>query len=194
MDAYGRREDQGAQRLSASKVLSRRVAQMPDDVERSAQRLSASKVLSPANPICPPSSSAKCSTPFGIKGSLTLVSPQSSRFLRVLNAFRHQRFSHFGCGRAGSIALQDVLNAFRHQRFSHQGGPRTYLSAQHVLNAFRHQRFSHTEREGMMLIVLLCSTPFGIKGSLTSGPSCPLGQVEVLNAFRHQRFSHPQPL
>ncbi len=61
-----------------------------------------------------------------------------------------------------------------------------------LLNAFRHQRFPHLFcGGGDAAVPLLCSTPFGIRGSrigeaMIAFPSVPT----LLNAFRHQRFPH----
>ena len=86
-----------AQRLSASKVLSH-VDRCYERRRRDlgAQRLSASMVL-----------------------SLDRVAVRAAAILLVLNAFRHQRFSHRPDAWASVRCGIKVLNAFRHQRFSH---------------------------------------------------------------------------
>ena len=130
----------------------------------------------------------------------------------MLNAFRHQRNSHpmRQCWRCITMA---VLNAFRHQRNSHPGSCKAQRFASAVLNAFRHQRNSHykeaNERKKVSCAQRLsaskelsqtdadgetqinkCSTPFGIKGTLTPAIAKLYGEPNVLNAFRHQRNSH----
>ena len=135
---------------------------------------------------------SKCSTPFGIRGKITL---RDEEFIRgrnlVLNAFRHQRENHdiglagelrkvrcstpFGIrgkitGRLGRAdqTTGPVLNAFRHQRENHSS-PR-FLSpmAYPVLNAFRHQRENHDNPDRPPRAVTMCSTPFGIRGKITA--------------------------
>ena len=153
----------GAQRLSASKRIAHDTAPAPTRQEMSAQRLSASKRMHPGVALF-------------------------RRGRSVLNAFRHQRESHFLMPDRKSQSLE-VLNAFRHQRESHQAirgqvfGPRCSTpfgikenrtntlwfepnTAKRVLNAFRHQRESH------------------------QGVTLAPGVTFVLNAFRHQRESH----
>src|SRR5215213_8793329 len=73
-----------------------RQIQATSPVGSRAQRLSASKVLSRASSgrACPPACN-QCSTPFGIKGTFTgSRGPAQLRGQVVLNAFRHQRYFH----------------------------------------------------------------------------------------------------
>ncbi len=89
-----------------------------------AQRLSASKEQSPCAARAWTCTRARlCSTPVGIKGTITLpVCSNRSESRRVLNACRHQRNNH--TGRYGVIARREsaiVLNACRHQRNNHCG-------------------------------------------------------------------------
>ena len=110
-----------------------------------------------------------CSTPFGIKGFVTPRRPpcQSAR-IHVLNAFRHQRICHRHGSRDLS-ALPQVLNAFRHQRICHDCIYRLFqCQPVRVLNAFRHQRICHTRIPIASAIAIKCSTPFGIKGFVTT--------------------------
>ena len=87
---------------------------------------------------------------------------------RVLNAFRHQRKNHSGSMPAED--RRDVLNAFRHQRKNHEHrGVSVAIDAIAVLNAFRHQRKNHSIVDvGVGNAPWLCSTPFGIRGRITS--------------------------
>ena len=158
---------------------------------KGAQRLSASKELSPCVSGCL-LRSLTCSTPFGIKGTLTPARWRKCRGCPVLNAFRHQRNSHWipdavlavgnraqrlsaskelsrrPAGKSLSACLR-VLNAFRHQRNSHCASNRLRkkpigaqrLSASKELS--RNARFGKSRIDG-------CSTPFGIKGTLTTKP------------------------
>ena len=84
-----------------------------------AQRLSASKRVARA-PASGCIAADWCSTPFGIKEGRTRLSQRKGIFVKVLNAFRHQRGSHYNRALMTKTALE-VLNAFRHQRGSHAG-------------------------------------------------------------------------
>ena len=109
--------------------------------------------------------------------------------ISVLNAFRHQRNSHvclwrnrqqfrgaqrlsaskelsLRCARI-TFAGKNVLNAFRHQRNSHHVVRSECADCADVLNAFRHQRNSHCHSAPNFDCPAWCSTPFGIKGTLT---------------------------
>ncbi len=86
---------------------------------------------------------ARCSTPFGIKGSFTA----GSRTACALRA--------------------PVLNAFRHQRFFHDW-IQSHCTASSKCSTPFGIKGSFTASMGQAMIeVLLCSTPFGIKGSFT---------------------------
>ena len=185
--------DSGAQRLSASKVLSLRWPTV-GGVERGgvlnafrhqrfshsrryvnpfrfvtcAQRLSASKVLS------------------------RLIRLLDRLLVIVLNAFRHQRFSHayqpeddehssmcstpFGIKgsltivqRRQSVPMLSVLNAFRHQRFSHSvAHPVRFLTCRCAQRLSASKVLSRIDIRCASRLHCMCSTPFGIKGSLTS--------------------------
>ncbi len=111
----------------------------------------------------------------------------------MLNAFRHQRFFHafeFIFPYDPPLICAQRLSASKVLSLERIGARN--LSYGVVLNAFRHQRFFHAVFDVVVdNEVLLCSTPFGIKGSFTvkkegSFDYCLL----VLNAFRHQRFFH----
>ena len=179
-----------------------------------------------------------CSTPFGIKDFCTQPPPAAlsrvesaqrlsaskisaprtrrrcrTRWRRVLNAFRHQRFLHASAApdRFGELL---VLNAFRHQRFLHLAGiaerRRAILCSTpfgikdfctpsrfvRMISCVCAQRLSASKISAQVPIVTVfvdyeCSTPFGIKDFCTKPGSYALGEVhEVLNAFRHQRFLH----
>src|SRR6201999_3652355 len=107
----------GAQRLSASKVLSPICCSRSKCKAACAQRLSASKVLSPTLVGDDMGLGKTCSTPFGIKSTFTR---QTSRL--AFSLWRcAQRLSAskvlsrlFQPGRTRRIEF--VLNAFRHQR------------------------------------------------------------------------------
>src|SRR6185503_4210412 len=61
-----------------------------------------------------------------------------------------------------------VLNAFRHQRYFHSRRSLCHAQDRRVLNAFRHQRYFHIATWlRHFMVVVLCSTPFGIKGTFT---------------------------
>ena len=134
----------------------------------------------------------------------------------VLNAFRHQWFSHA----AHDVAFSST--AYGAQRLSASMVlsrlPDEHVCARYrVLNAFRHQWFSHhchrqalverpagaqrlsasmvlspcIDRSTHLPALYECSTPFGINGSLTTDRESTLEfHSAVLNAFRHQWFSH----
>ena len=133
-----------------------------------------------------------CSTPFGIRGSDTGTDANGvvGRFA-VLNAFRHQRFGHVG-RRALPAVARRVLNAFRHQRFGHDLSLR-YPPAPLMCSTPFGIRGSDTGTIKQRLhSARKCSTPFGIRGSDTDAPCGHFRKqhVRVLNAFRHQRFGH----
>ncbi len=138
-----------------------------------AQRLSASKELSL------PSQKLDGSFPF------------------VLNAFRHQRNSHDRRGECGEategaqrlsaskelsqarkfIAQQtgEVLNAFRHQRNSHAADCRFAVSGAGAQRLSASKELSQ-RLTGRPTRCQPCSTPFGIKGTLTRMTGQPLGE------------------
>ena len=90
-------------------------------------------------------------------------------------------------------------------------------AATRVLNAFRHQRNGHLAIAQALPLQHVCSTPFGIKGMVTTPPTPPTSLLSgaqrlsaskewsprpgphrrslpnVLNAFRHQRNGHRLP-
>ena len=132
----------GAQRLSASKELSLVTVSHPIP-GWSAQRLSASKELSQKLRRLQNAGSLSCSTPFGIKGTLTRTVVNVADLHKVLNAFRHQRNSH------PMGVLRRAICIFSAQR----------LSASKEL--------SPDELKTNDLWFFVCSTPFGIKGTLT---------------------------
>ncbi|BBO31082.1 hypothetical protein PLANPX_0694 [Lacipirellula parvula] len=107
-----------------------------------AQRLSASKDLSHDRKNIGMSRKASCSTPVGVKGSLTDA--------RVVD--RHCRL---------------VLNACRRQRISHRSAGSVDRPMRVVLNACRRQRISHVVVLTIAVVGAACSTPVGVKGSLT---------------------------
>ena len=132
--------------------------------EIGAQRLSASKIVSRAR-ICHLSGSHTCSTPFGIQDRFTAFRMDGAYGGCVLNAFRHPRSFHFKHFRAFH-GIDPVLNAFRHprsfhtkncqksdrkcqcstpfgiqDRFTSLGGCKNEKNI--VLNAFRHPRSFH---------------------------------------------------
>jgi len=60
-----------------------------------------------------------------------------------------------------------------------------------VLNAFRHQRNDHLSKRDFDQAIDGCSTPSGIKGTITAKARFSLkDRNSVLNAFRHQRNDH----
>src|SRR5690606_36454840 len=70
-----------------------------------------------------------------------------------------------------------------------RGGPRDRRA---VLNAFRRRRFHHqVEAIHAISVSTLCSTPFGVEGSITGRAALPHADLSrVLNAFRRRRFHH----
>ncbi len=131
------------------------------------------------------------------------------RFSRVLNACRHQRNNHRGdvnnikhlasdwcstpVGIKGTITPNpifvgpfglSVLNACRHQRNNHIEALQMRIQKGRVLNACRHQRNNHREDEALMCRAVVCSTPVGIKGTITR-PCC----AYATEATRAQRLS-----
>ena len=155
----------GAQRLSASKELSRSAEQVRKFL---AGVLNAFRHQrnSHHRPHRRAGRADTCSTPFGIKGTLTTSLPQGRASGKpVLNAFRHQRNSHSrerrcggydGCAQrlSASKELSRLMNL-------------DYWPLLRVLNAFRHQRNSHSGHGTGRTHPGGCSTPFGIKGTLT---------------------------
>jgi len=59
-----------------------------------------------------------------------------------------------------------------------------------VLNAFRHQRNDHSAYFLASSQLHECSTPSGIKGTITGREIGGASRRSVLNAFRHQRNDH----
>ena len=109
-----------------------------------------------------------CSTPFGIKGTLTIW--KSSILRRSTGAQRlsaSKELSRTFPARS-PIRKGIVLNAFRHQRNSHADAFNQLFAGISVLNAFRHQRNSHVPKLPSGTLSRTCSTPFGIKGTLTA--------------------------
>ncbi len=84
----------------------------------------------------------ECSTPFGIKGSFTVnVSPLASVFNCAQRLSASKVLSRLSSFLYKLIMI--VLNAFRHQRFFHCTTEYLLDKLVLVLNAFRHQRFFH---------------------------------------------------
>jgi len=156
----------------------------------SAQRLSASEVLSLLL-VIPQEINNQCSTPFGIRGVVTLrMGVEFSSNCSVLNAFRHQRCCHHDCGIA-TFFEGVVLNAFRHQRCCHTINWFTSWFSLYVLNAFRHQRCCH-QRAPLGDLERSCAQRLSASEVLSRGCVDGLGKrCFVLNAFRHQRCCHP---
>ena len=132
----------GAQRLSASQVLSHWSRRLVRYCACSAQRLSASQVLS----------------------LVFLRDP--FRLRAVLNAFRHHRYFHI-CMFSLRALAHSVLNAFRHHRYFHTLHLLCLLRGVAVLNAFRHHRYFHIRISSFIPVSSMCSTPFGITGTFT---------------------------
>ena len=184
----------------------------------SAQRLSASKEWSRGRHQVFRQHLFVCSTPFGIKGMVTSSGGcRSACNAGVLNAFRHQRNGHSVRGRPLTLA-EWVLNAFRHQRNGHRLAPPIKSDSFRVLNAFRHQRNGHAgvgsegddvvgvlnafrhQRNGHIIVVLSacwplwCSTPFGIKGMVTTRRSVRSARssgAQRLSASKEWSQGHP---
>ncbi len=131
--------------------------------------------------------------------------------MRVLNAFRHQRFDTFvlkdfffvviECSTPFGIRdstrsrleklflIESVLNAFRHQRFDTNRSLQSFCPFLTVLNAFRHQRFDTAVE------LVINTRKFGAQRLSASEirHNKPVQNKSVilffvLNAFRHQRF------
>src|SRR5690606_17901559 len=132
-----------------------------------------------------------CSTPFGVEGSITRGSPRRNPSVAVLNAFRRRRFHHL-LNRLDRGGITEVLNAFRRRRFHPLLTRRDRGGITEVLNAFRRRRFHHRRRgcaascrwcaqrlsaskvpshvpASWRVEVWMCSTPFGVEGSITGG-------------------------
>ena len=132
-----------------------------------AQRLSASTDRSRSCwPTC--SRMTGCSTPFGINGSVTdLPTPLAVVGVGVLNAFRHQRIGH-PIGRVqGRLVPEGAQRLSASTDRSPEGICRGRV-ARKVLNAFRHQRIGHAWGVNGDGSEPMCSTPFGINGSVTT--------------------------
>src|SRR5581483_1122799 len=106
-----------------------------------------------------------CSTPFGIKGSLTCASRFIDSHNSVLNAFRHQRFSH------QSVRPMSVIECRCSTPFGIKGSLTSEASQLH---------FAKTCAQRLSASKVL--SPFYAR--------CSNKNNLVLNAFRHQRFSH----
>ena len=224
-----------AQRLPASKEETRSAVKVHDIRNRCAQRLPASKEETPVTGVIRKMDAAcaqrlpaskeetqqissvafdqirQCSTPSGIKGRNALYCRRRRPFLCfVLNAFRHQRKK-----RSGDVRRLDegrgVLNAFRHQRKKRPG--KAIRAAVPDAGAQRLPASKEETRPRRLIfrLVLVCSTPSGIKGrnacrielgasSVACAQRLPASKEEtqtapghiapgspVLNAFRHQR-------
>ena len=133
-----------------------------------------------------------------------------SPLLKVLNAFRHQRWVQ-KAEQAQKDEAAQVLNAFRHQRWvqkDEQGATvdnpcAQRLSASEMGAALGYvgsslanvsaQRLSASEMgadslTGTDQVLLLCSTPFGIRDGCSAQIFHIPDPAAVLNAFRHQRW------
>ena len=158
-----------AQLLSASKDLSPGGMSSSKTERVSAQRLSASKDLSPVELLLQSTHPLTCSTPFGIKGFVTIQpSNRTACPTSVLNAFRHQRICHNSCWRACRV-FQLVLNAFRHQRICHCKPNLIPYSSPRCSTPFGIKGFVTMIHWHPCASLWKCSTPFGIKGFVTGG-------------------------
>ncbi|BBO31077.1 hypothetical protein PLANPX_0689 [Lacipirellula parvula] len=136
----------------------------------------------------------RCSTPVGVKGSLTTDVRQVKDKVAVLNACRRQRISHIPASlEPAGVAV--VLNACRRQRISHATcAARTATTGGCAQRLSASKDLSHFAYLTCLTGQFRCSTPVGVKGSLTgrrrNGHSL---QGSVLNACRRQRISHIVP-
>ena len=86
--------------------------------------------------------------------------------------------------------LKTVLNAFRHHRFLHSTEPSALsvrVSAQRLSAS---QISAHRVQHDDLMLVPVCSTPFGITDFCTGSGGGRYPCDAVLNAFRHHRFLH----
>ena len=82
---------------------------------------------------------------------------------------------------------EPVLNALRHQRNDRGNYARLKTSGLFVLNALRHQRNDRKLVHQISLTLVMCSTPYGIKGMIARKFQYSGRRRVVLNALRHQR-------
>ena len=177
-----------AQRLSASKVPSPDARQSGQGTARVLNAFRRRRFHHSATDASA-ASAAWCSTPFGVEGSIT-----------------RSCSTH-----AGSCRCAQRLSA---SKVPSRGLQLTPIRRPSVLNAFRRRRFHHEVQIGEDGGEPMCSTPFGVEGSITCAPSprrpaascaqrlsaskVPSQRPErdrarlrrVLNAFRRRRFHH----
>ena len=137
-----------------------------------------------------------CSTPFGIKdscGGAGDYARYGSPVVKVLNAFRHQRFlrttptirsrssSRRGAQRLSASKIPaaaadgvlclafEVLNAFRHQRFLRPAFSSTTPSLRRCAQRLSASKIPAVDFAYADDTDVECSTPFGIKDSCGSG-------------------------
>ena len=131
-----------------------------------------------------------------LSASTNLITLKSVTLRRLRFLFRcAQRLSASTDGSRPNLAIPrhetaKVLNAFRHQRMDHERFQVGQFGNGFVLNAFRHQRMDHIRCRVSGGMSILCSTPFGINGWITSRCNPKYPSSIVLNAFRHQRMDH----
>ncbi len=138
----------------------------------------------------------RCSTPVGIKGTITRCSGRLREVgqLSVLNACRHQRNNHVRI--ASPQCLRCRLCAQRLSASKEQSRARSRSVMRNVSGA---QRLSASKEQSRINAPFgipalpKCSTPVGIKGTITKQPRLLRRAPAVLNACRHQRNNHKCP-
>ncbi len=110
-----------------------------------------------------------CSTPYGIRGLVTISKDTGDR--------------------RGSISAQRLTASEVWSRWAPTPAIAAATSAQRLTAS---EVWSHSWLAMMHATSLACSTPYGIRGLVTSAAALGQGLAgDVLNALRHQRFGHP---
>ena len=155
----------GAQRLSASKIISPRSCS-PTKLPTRAQRLSASKIISRSQVLQGCAERHWCSTPFGIKDHFTYVSQiQGRQVSKCSTPFGIK--DHFTAVLCGCLLYMLGAQRLSASKIISQIKIVTKMPVIFVLNAFRHQRSFHSEGIAGINGIIRCSTPFGIKDHFT---------------------------
>ena len=132
-----------------------------------------------------------CSTPFGIKGTLTTALP--SDLTSVIGAQRLSASKELSLNQRNicQMSARCVLNAFRHQRNSHGCGiPTSRSTSTSAQRLSASKELSPPERLNLSLRGVGAQRLSASKELSRSIPGSCCSRLQVLNAFRHQRNSH----
>ena len=184
----------GAQRLSASRIISGRPRVGRRRLCTCAQRLSASRIISVDSQVffVHESPRAQRLSASRIISASTGARPRL-RFARVLNAFRHHGLYRASPG-VGMSAIFQCAQRLSASRIISASGLGRRCDARAVLNAFRHHglyRSAWVADIGARS--RRCSTPFGITDYIgRRARKEPWQARDVLNAFRHHGLYRPR--